>query len=114
MKGQTLWRPGSGKETKIVEAKKPAAATPAATPAPKAPPPTEEEKAAQKAAEEARASDAEAQAKVGKINANLAKEGNSRRIMANQREGEPKYFWANFVPTQELTPEELEAVEGMK
>ena len=52
--------------------------------------------------------------KTAKINANLIKDGNPNRIMGQSREGKPKYFWGNFVPTRELTSDELDAVEEVK
>ena len=98
----------------MVEAKKtPTAPAPAAA-APAKHVPTEEEKAAQKAKEAAQEALEKAQDRVNKINANLVKEGTDRRIMANIRNGEPSYFWANQTPTAALTEEELEAVEAMK
>lgn len=74
---------------------------------------TPEEAAAKKAADEAKKVEAEANEKVGKINANLVKDGSPRRIMANIRDGKPAYFWANMTPTAALTEDELEAVEAM-
>lgn len=76
---------------------------------------TDADKAAKKAAEESAKVEAEAKDKAKKINDNLAKDGSTRRIVGAVRHGKPKYFWANEpVPTQEVTEEELKAIDGMK
>jgi hypothetical protein len=85
-----------------------------------APPPdpkrklTPEEETAKKAADEAAKVEGEAHEKAGRINANLAKDGSPRRITGGVRNGKPVFHWCNTVPTQELTEDELKAVEGMK
>jgi hypothetical protein len=63
----------------------------------------------------------EADAKIGpaydkavKANANLAKDGSGIRVEPEVRDGEVRYKWGYFVPTQFLTDEEVEALEGMK
>src|SRR5262245_23548925 len=80
---------------------------------PNAPLTPEEEKAAV-TAEEAAKVEAQAAEKAGRINSNLIKDGSTRRLMGGVRDGKPKFFWGNFVPTQELTDEELKAAESMK
>jgi hypothetical protein len=119
----------------MVETKKASPATPAtkATPAaaakpiPKArqntiddvpvedrPKPTEADKAAEKAKDEATKVEAQAAEKAGRINANLIKDGDPRRVQGGVRNGEPVFFWGNFVPTQALTEAELQAADKMK
>jgi hypothetical protein len=67
-----------------------------------------------KVQEEAIKLDVEVQTKVAKINANLSKDGSSRRIRGDVRNGEARYYWANEpVPTQELDVEELRAIDAI-
>src|SRR5262245_53338095 len=75
---------------------------------------TSAEEEAKKAADEGAKIEAAAAEKAGKINGNLIKDGSPRRIMGGVRNGKPVFHWGNFVPTQELTEEELEAAESMK
>jgi hypothetical protein len=110
----------------MVEARKPEAA--AKAPAPKAAPATpavppeptlnaaqqREAETQKKAKAEAEKVELQVNDKTAKINANLIKDGNPNRIMGQSREGKPKYFWGNFVPTRELTSDELDAVEEVK
>ena len=52
--------------------------------------------------------------KVATINQRLGKEGSGNRVDVQMRAGEPHYQWGNFVPTRELTEDELDAVETLK
>lgn len=67
-----------------------------------------------KASETATEIEAQAAEKAGRINANLIRDGNPRRVMGCVRNGEQVFHWGNFVPTQALTPEELKAAQEMK
>jgi hypothetical protein len=51
--------------------------------------------------------------KVATINQRLAKDGSGNRVDAFIRHGEVCYRWGNFVPTREMTPDELDAVETL-
>ena len=75
-------------------------------PEPEPVPPTPEQKAH-------KAKHDEAIDKVSKANTRLDKEGRGVRLEANMRHGEPVYRWGNFVPTRELTKDELKAIMGI-
>jgi hypothetical protein len=81
----------------------------ATVPAPK--PKTPEELKAEAEAEKAEQAAID---KVATINSNLAKDGSTNRVDYQMRAGEAHYRWGNFVPTRELTLEELNAVETMR
>jgi hypothetical protein len=50
---------------------------------------------------------------VGKVNTRLAKEGSTNRLQVQMRGDKPKYLWVNEVPTRELTPDEMAALDAM-
>ena len=68
-------------------------------------------KDAAKAQEQSIKAEQKAIEKAATINQRLIRDGNPRRIIGGVRNGEPKFFWGNFVPTQELSDEEVKAVE---
>ena len=56
---------------------------------------------------------AKAMEKTAKANANLAKDGSATRMDAEVRDGKIRYRFGNFVPTRDLTEDELKAVDTL-
>jgi hypothetical protein len=100
-------------------APKAAAVAPKATVAASDAPPPEPKKTkteldAEKAAEDSAKKLGPAQDKAGRINANLAKDGNPHIVQPQVRNGEVRYQFGNFVPTRLMTDEEQDAAEKVK
>lgn len=51
--------------------------------------------------------------KAATINTNLAKDGSANRVDVAMRAGKAHWRWGQFVPTRELTDDELEAVDNL-